>query len=107
MLAPQNRSRAGYTSNARKRHCRDIRLHRTAAALHSQTSDALIIDLAVHGVLQNSSRSLRNLSQDTTQARVLLATLSSTRVEYEHRREMLIAQIVNVDLRTLRNWLRR
>ena len=50
---------------------------------------------------------LVRLDRDTSQARVLLATLSSTRVEYEHRREMLIAQIVNVDLRTLRNWLQR
>lgn len=46
---------------------------------------------------------LLQLGRDTTQARVLLATLSSTRVEYEHRREMLIAQIANVELRALRN----
>ena len=43
------------------------------------------------------------LGRDTTQARVLLATLSSTQVEYEHRREMLITQIVNVELHALRN----
>jgi hypothetical protein len=41
--------------------------------------------------------------RDPTQARVLLAALSSTRAEYEHHREMLIAQIVNVELHTLRN----
>jgi hypothetical protein len=46
---------------------------------------------------------LVRLDRDTSQARVLLATLSSTRVEYEYRREMLITQIVNVELRNLRN----
>jgi hypothetical protein len=43
------------------------------------------------------------LGRDTTQARILLATLRSSQVEYEHRRVMLIAQITNAELRAVRN----
>jgi hypothetical protein len=43
------------------------------------------------------------LGPDTTQARILLATLRSSQVEYEHRRVMLIAQITNAELRAVRN----
>jgi hypothetical protein len=46
---------------------------------------------------------LVRLGRDTTQARTLLATLRATRVEYEHQRDMLIDQIANAELRSLRN----
>jgi hypothetical protein len=46
---------------------------------------------------------LVRLGRDTTQAQTLLATLRATRVEYEHQRDMLIGQITNAELRSLRN----
>ena len=48
---------------------------------------------------------LVKLGRDTRQARALLATLMATRVEYEHQRDMLVGEIVNAELRSLRHLL--
>ena len=48
---------------------------------------------------------LAQLGRDTTQARALLVTLRATRVEYEHQRDVLVGQITNAELRSLRNLL--
>jgi hypothetical protein len=48
---------------------------------------------------------LVRLRRDTTQARTLLATLRATRLEYEHQRDVLVGEITNAELYSLRNVL--